>query len=936
MADNNLNSEQMAELFEKLNRLLGDSTALMSDEQKAKKQSIEQEYDRIKQLEKSGKAEDIKMAAELKHKIQVDLNTKAKDANTKKVREATIQIDEQLALLKARNNEDRRELAEKQNQLDKARAIEDFKNKIAKMGADKTGTILNGITAMGSFANKTFLDSTKGQSKYGEALDSGANKLMGLSILFGPFGKAVTFAGAGLMKLAAMGLKHNEEMNKAYENLSEFGQVDSSGIPQLFKNLQNAGFVMKDMDKFQGIMKESSKDLAYLGNTAAEGQKAITDLYGKTLNDTTQRTLKNLGYTNEQALKTYINYSTNLSRLGLMQGRTQEQVQKESLRYAGTLDELSKLTGAQRDELQERQRRAEQDIKYRIAMARATPQMQEQIRMMSQSVAGGGEEFAAGVREMIANGGNAVTESGIKLQLNTAGAASRIIRQFNRGEIDYFTASKQLAEAMDKRDKSMRSATVVSGEVAAQYGQTAETMDWTNLMLNKSADARAKIEQDAALQASGQMDAQRSAETTRQINERKAEQAKDKLAQIVGKGISPAMEKLEIVTHELAKTFAKILKMLPFGPDLTEAFQSREEKLSEKEQKMKDVQEKLARAKASHHNKQTVMYEAQLEKLTKEIEDLKGTGQMGAPAELGPTSSMGNYLRKVAQVESGGKAGSKAGTSSAAGLFQFTEGTWNQTVKEMGKNYSSSDRFDPKKAAEVAQYFTQKQSGQLEKTLGRKPSDGELYMAHFLGAGGAIKFLSAMQKNPNGPSSEGATDAQMNANKSIFYEDGGKGKMRTLSEVYGLMSKKLDKAGDIITAGKGGKDLASIQAMRTGGLVSGPTSGYPVMLHGNEVVIPMDDSASLRSVQKMSLDKLTASDNTSSSPEASNAMVALATKLDSMLEYMRKSSPTVTASQSTGDIKVIADTLASKMDSVIEYLHKSSSTQEQLLQHARN
>jgi hypothetical protein len=55
-----------------------------------------------------------------------------------------------------------------------------------------------------------------------------------------------------------------------------------------------------------------------------------------------------------------------------------------------------------------------------------------------------------------------------------------------------------------------------------------------------------------------------------------------------------------------------------------------------------------------------------------------------------------------------------------------------------------------------------------------------------------------------------------------------------------------------------------------------------------------------------------------------------------MLEYMRKSSPTVTASQPTGDIKVIADTLASKMDSVIEYLHKSSSTQEQLLQHARN
>ena len=71
--------------------------------------------------------------------------------------------------------------------------------------------------------------------------------------------------------------------------------------------------------------------------------------------------------------------------------------------------------------------------------------------------------------------------------------------------------------------------------------------------------------------------------------------------------------------------------------------------------------------------------------IKKEIADLKGEGGgAGGTATLGPTSSMGSYLRKVAQVESGGKGGEKAGTSSAAGLFQFTEGTWNQTVKEMG------------------------------------------------------------------------------------------------------------------------------------------------------------------------------------------------------------------------------------------------------------
>lgn len=934
MADN-FNSEQLIELFEKLNRQLGENTTLMSDEQKARKESINQQLEYIKKVEdeiKQGKrlnnASEQKYVAELKYKANLDINKKALTEHTKRV-------EDDITLLRAKTAEHRKEMAELDARRDKERAIDDIKTKLAKMSADKTGTVFKAIGAMGSFANKTFLDSTKGQSKYGEALDSGANKLMGLSILFGPFGKAVAFTTGGLMKLAAMGLRQNEEMNKAYENLSEFGQVDSSGIDQLFKNVQNAGFVMKEMDKFQGIMKESSKDLAYLGDTAAQGQKSMTQLYGRTLNTTAEKTLKNLGYTNEQALKTYINYSTNLARLGLMHGKSQSQVEKESLEYATTLDELTKLTGVQRDELQERQRRAEQDVKYRIAMARATPEMQKQIRALAMSAADGGEEFAAGVRELVANGGNAVTETGIKLSLATNGAANKIIKRFNRGEIDYAEANRELAIAMDKREKEMRNATVISGEVASQFGISAETMDYNNKWMNKSADARKRIEEDLALQASGELDAQRRAETQRQVSERNTEQAKDKLAQIVGKGISPAMEKLAIVTEAVGRTMAKILKMLPFGPDLTEAFQSREEKLKDKEAKLKDIETDIKRVRASRSKQGLATLEAQYEAIQKEISELKGEGPAAGPAEMGPTSGMSSYLRKVAQVESGGKAGAKASTSTAAGLFQFTEGTWNQMTKEMGKNYTSRDRFDPKKAAEVAQYFTQRQSGQLEKALGRKPTDGELYMAHFLGAGGAIKFLTAMQKNPNSPASEGADPGQISANRTIFYEDGGKGKMRTLSQVYGMMSKKLDKAGEAIAAGKGGSDLNVIQGAAAGGMLSGPASGYPVMLHGNEVVIPLDDPTSLRKVQKTSLDKISSSEG-SQVADSNSVINTLNTKLDTMIEYMRKSNTTAAPNQASGDTKVIMDTLTNKLDSVIEYLRKSSHTQEELLIHSRN
>jgi hypothetical protein len=73
-----------------------------------------------------------------------------------------------------------------------------------------------------------------------------------------------------------------------------------------------------------------------------------------------------------------------------------------------------------------------------------------------------------------------------------------------------------------------------------------------------------------------------------------------------------------------------------------------------------------------------------------------------------------------------------------------------------------------------------------------------MYMAHFLGAGGATKFLNNMQTNPN------ASAAQMDpkaaaANKSIFYDQTGK--ERSLQEVYGLMAKKVSGAEQKVASG---------------------------------------------------------------------------------------------------------------------------------------
>jgi hypothetical protein len=186
----------------------------------------------------------------------------------------------------------------------------------------------------------------------------------------------------------------------------------------------------------------------------------------------------------------------------------------------------------------------------------------------------------------------------------------------------------------------------------------------------------------------------------------------------------------------------------------------------------------------------------------------KDTPSSGSNAGAQSSSpDMKKYLQSIALIESGGNTNAKAGTSSASGMFQFTEGTWKQMAKEMGKEYSLNDRFDPQKATEVAAYFSSKQQKQLEKGVGRETNNTDMYMSHFLGAGGATKFLKAKDQNAN--QSAAALDPKAAAaNKNIYYSK--EGKERSVQEVYDLMDKKVKGAESAVASGKwGGKALSS-------------------------------------------------------------------------------------------------------------------------------
>lgn len=186
-----------------------------------------------------------------------------------------------------------------------------------------------------------------------------------------------------------------------------------------------------------------------------------------------------------------------------------------------------------------------------------------------------------------------------------------------------------------------------------------------------------------------------------------------------------------------------------------------------------------------------------------------------------------DYLLAQAKIESSLNPAARAPTSSAAGLYQFTRGTWLATLeKHAGKHglgwvqdaISGGTVADPQMRAQImalrgdpavssimAAELASDNRAALSGQLGRDPDAAELYLAHFLGAGGARQVLGTLATAPD-TSAAALLPQAAAANRSIFYDASGAAR-----SVAGLMDKLRDKvSGAMEGAGAAWAEFASV------------------------------------------------------------------------------------------------------------------------------
>jgi hypothetical protein len=241
-------------------------------------------------------------------------------------------------------------------------------------------------------------------------------------------------------------------------------------------------------------------------------------------------------------------------------------------------------------------------------------------------------------------------------------------------------------------------------------------------------------------------------------------------------------------------------------------------------------------------------------------------------------------LMAQAQQESGFQADAKASGSSATGLFQFIDSTWLGLVQRFGEKYGlgalaqqiTSDgaghasvadpatrqrildlRKDPRLSAAMAAEFARQNKGELEQALGRPASNADLYMAHFLGAGGATTFLKALASAGATPAADLLPEAAA-ANRSVFYD--GAGRPLSVAQIYQSFATRIDQ-----------------QAAQFGGGVASPLKGLasasdvsPFLrslgFDGRELSSPMAAMLNLFALSALKLLGTTGSPTTRGSP----------------------------------------------------------------------
>jgi hypothetical protein len=608
----------------------------------------------------------------------------------------------------------------------------------------------------------------KGVGQFGNAVESASSALQVLILAIPGIGLAmkalaVTIGVVGKAFNAAS--KQGDALYKTYQELGQAGATAADGISGVFRNMQNLGYGIEELDKMVQLVTQNSETLAKFSLTAADGTNAFAEGMARIQRD---GQLRLLGKTTEDINSAGAAFIRQQVMMGRRQGDIQGDLGARTKAYVLELDRLQRLTGTSADALQKQQEDMLSEDAYNVYME------------MLESQGEAGKAQIAKIKEVT---GNLEPEY------------RKLVAQAIGGNVE---AQQQLLFIAPNLIKDLRDPFKSAADTTKDF-----TRDLSNF-----------------------------------------------------KGVFKENYMFDPTMREFGTSMETINKQIARGTDI-----DGRNKAAEKNAQVIDLNTKrLTEAQIANMNSRDAMQAfiqkgvapatIALEAMAKAASGLAGgaAGAVGAPtggAAAGgqrPGASGGyidridrrgsgaqGYLEKMIQAESGGRnianqsGAGGAPTSSAFGIGQMLKGTFEDLVKGAGAgNPLQGKTFEDYKVdldlqREALTQFTDQNRRTLERAR-VSTTDAALYLAHFLGPGGAVKALKAGDSAPIGSV---VNPDQIEANPHLK-------KMVDVADLKQWADQKMGGSG-----------------YQFGGIASGPTSGYTATLHGTEAVVPLPNGKTI-------------------------------------------------------------------------------------------
>ena len=691
----------------------------------------------------------------------------------------------------------------------------------------------------------------------------------------GSISETVIKTGVEVSKIA---LEMLDRSLKTFQELSSVGALVSNGMTGLNNQLEQSGM---SLDGFKRIVKENAGTLAAYGGTVGLGITKFTDALNDISIGEAGEELRLLGLNADAMGESMAAFLEQELRLGRGRNMNQKQLTEGTIQYIKELDLLSKTTGSSREDLQKQRDNALNDSRYRAAMEGVDESNEKmitafigQFEKMDPTAYRGAKDLASGAITSDAAGQTDMAFPELRLFLQTLKTASKedLPRLFSEG-------NQMLARnAKNYNDRLGNTALFVNpgeGIMSRAFTKDVENKFGGRSMLDAQKLQEAQIQKDAEGKATGidplskdvakaskEMDTL--ANSALKLANALLPHAADAVANFTA-GVNKAIEEIKRLLKE------KNAQNLPNSTVAEQQRKTAEETQKEAEARLKNAKPGSQEAKDAQEDVEQAR--SRVEQARK-IEDSSKLREAQQARKAAAEAQKSKKQPTPTPIPSDGPAGGP----STVDPFAF--------IKFQGDRYGNKEKFDML-TGDTQDMFLKMiaEFGRITKRsvtitgAGRTPGDQQ-----------ELWDRTVTNKTPG----------RLPNGNPVAYPGTSKHEIGKALDLNRSDVEALDKAG--LLAAYGFKRLANdpphIEKARFGGAFDGPESGYPVMMHGEEIAMPKAEfeayKTALNSVTKSSIAGAT---STTTMPTAVNESVnalkslhsIMSDKFDQMINVMERS-----------------------------------------------